>query len=43
MHYAITSAPFGMENVCADNIADNNAGCRKISNNNQNSKHLHLM
>ena len=41
MHYAITSAPFGMGNVCANNIADDNAGYRKISNNNGKSKHLY--
>lgn len=41
MHYAITSAPFGMGNVCAGNIGDDNAGCRKISNNNGKSKHLY--
>ena len=41
MHYAITSAPFGMGNVCAGNIADDNAGYRKISNNTGKSKHLY--
>ena len=43
VHYAITSAPFGMGNVCANNIANDNASCRKISNNNRKSKHLHPM
>ena len=39
--YAITPTPFRMGNVCVGNIADNNAGCRKISNNNGKSKHLY--
>ena len=41
VHFTIIPTPFGIGNVCTGNIADDNAGCRKISNNNQKSKHLH--